>query len=978
MPHKLLTILLIASSLFYGRFLFGQEFIKRHINYENGLTNGQITSIKQNDSGYIWIGTNGGGVFKWDGKDLKPLSDSLKYEIVREILPAKTYKNSSFWMATVGSLFMTDQKHGIVELPIESYLPKNCDWIQHIFTTASGVLTISLNGSINLLNNEGAIMDSINLPVTRGGFKAIHRSGKLHLFNREIYLSLDLSQPEIAITEQKPFDSIFSVEMSMSFPSLIHAAKEGWWMQNNDQLLLLDYDFKYISTIKLPFSSWIAEYAEWEGYYWFATDNGLYRTKLQEDSFLLEEHIFKLRTSKLLSTRDGLWAGTVSGLYHFSKPAIALIDANEEDDLNGYFAFAEVVNEIWAGSFNQGIHIYQNSVKVDSIVFAEEPLNAIRCFLPAGDSIWIGTSGGLVQMDIKTREFRRSSVIPSSILSAVHFKGQLVFSTARSGIFVKKGENWSNFNIESGLRNRTVWSLLAHKDTLFIGTEHGVNILENGNISFLYIHEKVNQLPVTALEKIDDETIAIGYAQGGVVLYNLQEKKVKHHFEDYNGLSSSYIYLLKLIEGKLWVGSNLGIDIVDVRDPYSSFQVRDLAKLAGAETFLNGIIAFKDKAWVSTIAGTISIPYHLLALESFKELYPVQIEQLEPLSFALTDDFRNFSGKEGDINIPYGHGSLKIHFNVPHFSSQVLNFSYKMEGYDPEISEPMKEKFAVYKQLPAGDYTFKVWRSISGKQIGEPAQIAFSITLPFYRTLWFRALLLILFIVLVISVFAYRARLKTRKALQLAAIREEAQNELRQEMALDFHDEMGNHLAKIINLSGVLKMWGLAKEQDDVVQRIERAANALFTSTKDMIWSLKKENNNLEEVYFHVKDFAEQVFENTEINLRSFKNESAVHFRVNAKAGRDLSLILKEAITNIYKHAKAKNVDLRLDVLAKGAAQVTVADDGIGFACEELMRGNGLKNMKQRAARSGFEITLQGNSPEGTTVIIEINSSSKS
>lgn len=984
MPGRKSTISILLGStlmllLIFNQTVAAQGFEINHIDYSYGLSNSQITSLKSDKNGFIWVGTQGGGVYRWDGQDLVHLSDTLKYGIVYDLQPADS---SGLWIASDDKLLRFGQYGAYTIKDQTDYLAGEDDVIRCFVSHKGAILSVSARGMICLLDQRDLSVKE-KFQFERHGakmFKMIDKDDGLHFFTDSMHSLITLENEKLVLSREDELKKAIGGK----YFSTIHKMEDKWLLQDEEKLYQLNEHFQLEKELKIPLNIALIGIKYFKNSWWLASGMGLMECVLEGNEFVLKKKYINSPVWRMLQTKDNLWVGGLNGLFQVYQSTISLLNAGKPDMSSGYFDFEKVNEEVWAASVNSGIHIYKNGQFADSIQFDHRIENGVRCILADEELVWVGNSRGLLKMDPITRNFNTVPEVKSSIMTLIKHEDKLYAGSYRGGLYVKEGQDWVNYPIARDGNSPVVWSLASADNIIFIGTEAGMFVFRDGAIEKVSDACKYPEKAVTALEVLPGNLLAIGQAQVGVTLWDYSSNRIAHHYTGKNGLSSDYIYFLKHINQKLWIGSSLGVDVADYSASHQVFQLRDIKKIAGAETFLNGIFHNGANVLVSTIAGALKIPSNILDESFSADCQPVIIERIELLSFLGSDDFiiQQLESGANSMKIPAGHGSFKISFNSPDYSKRTVNFQYQLVGYDPEPSEPSSIKSAVYKQVPAGDYVFKVWRSEAriekGSEAKNVANIAFTVTDLYYNKAWFRAALAIFFILIIMAVMAYRSRLKTQKALQMAAVREEAQNELRKEMALDFHDEMGNHLAKIINLSGVLKMWGLAKEQDDVVHRIERAANALFTSTKDMIWSLKKENNNLEEVYFHVKDFAEQVFENTAINLRSFKNESAVHIHLNAKAGRDLSLILKEAFTNIYKHADAKNVDLKMEVLPKGGARITVSDDGVGFSCEKRKSGNGLKNMKQRAARSGFHLNLQTDLPKGTAVIIETDYLSKS
>ena len=85
----------------------------------------------------------------------------------------------------------------------------------------------------------------------------------------------------------------------------------------------------------------------------------------------------------------------------------------------------------------------------------------------------------------------------------------------------------------------------------------------------------------------------------------------------------------------------------------------------------------------------------------------------------------------------------------------------------------------------------------------------------------------------------------------------EEQMKVRQKTSEDFHDEMGNKLTRISVLSDILEtqMLGEQQEQKKLIAQIKENVAALYAGTKDILWSLQPESDNLYEILNRIKDF---------------------------------------------------------------------------------------------------------------------------
>ena len=86
--------------------------------------------------------------------------------------------------------------------------------------------------------------------------------------------------------------------------------------------------------------------------------------------------------------------------------------------------------------------------------------------------------------------------------------------------------------------------------------------------------------------------------------------------------------------------------------------------------------------------------------------------------------------------------------------------------------------------------------------------------------------------------------------------------------------------------------------------------------------------------------------------------ESVEEFALAPAAEHVLALALREAVTNVVRHAGATRCTLAL-ALEQGSAVLRVADDGVTLgAAEDVRTGNGLAGMRERAAALGGRLLV--------------------
>jgi two-component system, NarL family, sensor histidine kinase UhpB len=95
-----------------------------------------------------------------------------------------------------------------------------------------------------------------------------------------------------------------------------------------------------------------------------------------------------------------------------------------------------------------------------------------------------------------------------------------------------------------------------------------------------------------------------------------------------------------------------------------------------------------------------------------------------------------------------------------------------------------------------------------------------------------------------------------------------------------------------------------------------------------------------------------------------------------ADLGNDPQLVVyrvaQEALSNAARHSEAKHLMVRLTRHLDGGVELTVADDGRGFAFEQAERGLGIVGMRERALLVGGELTIESRPGHGTTVRLTV------
>jgi two-component system sensor histidine kinase UhpB len=85
--------------------------------------------------------------------------------------------------------------------------------------------------------------------------------------------------------------------------------------------------------------------------------------------------------------------------------------------------------------------------------------------------------------------------------------------------------------------------------------------------------------------------------------------------------------------------------------------------------------------------------------------------------------------------------------------------------------------------------------------------------------------------------------------------------------------------------------------------------------------------------------------------------------------------IIQECLTNVSRHAKAKNVDIHIDYIKKKTSSafidITVNDDGVGFS-KTHRDGFGLSGMRERINEIHGKINIVSDINQGVQFTIQL------
>jgi signal transduction histidine kinase len=211
---------------------------------------------------------------------------------------------------------------------------------------------------------------------------------------------------------------------------------------------------------------------------------------------------------------------------------------------------------------------------------------------------------------------------------------------------------------------------------------------------------------------------------------------------------------------------------------------------------------------------------------------------------------------------------------------------------------------------------------------------------------------------------------RTREALELSRYLIRIAEEEKATLARNLHDELGASLTAI-NLDLAYVSAKLNGSEPQLVKRLQRAIDTL-RSTIDLkrrivqdLWPTMLDHLGLSAaILAHCKDFCLRTGLSCTVDVPEELED------IDPACSIALYRVAQESLTNIAKHAQARNVNVILK-LERGGLRLQVIDDGIGISADVMNTpmSHGLLGMRERVSQLGGTFNIRRRAGERGTIV---------
>lgn len=563
---------------------WSQETAQKYdfVSIKEGISKVGIYTIIQDDLGFIWLGTNGAGLYRYDGISY----DSYKYIIDDSTSLSSSLVQSSYldsknrlWFGTEDGLNLYDRENDrFKRIPNEAFNAENDVniSINSLKEDASGNLFIgTLNLGLFKMNLDNFTIERVlsneyleSIPLNVNAIQ-ISSTGKVYAGTDRGIKEYDYKTNTLRLSTFRNKEG--DVSITNDIESLIIDNQNNIWIGTEADGL-----YK-ISTVE--------------------TSNKKSNYKIDHFSFSTNQFL------SLVDLKDGtLMCGTENdGLYHIDSNGNILnnYEASKTNDgsilSNSIWSIYVDHNErIWLGYYNKGVSVYDKLYdKFNEIESLPHIVNSLQhgsvtaIVQYESDKLWIATDGGGIDVfDKKSNQFAHINPLSNKTHKGLtsdyietlfidHQKNLWAGSWDKGLFCLKKGtKKFINFNTENtkgNLSSNTILTLGEDSEgVIWIGTfNRGLHSYNPKNDTFkhynsgTFLQNRLSNIEIRKLLIDSNDDIWIATAIGlfkteklenGEVSVVLMQEKMPEKFNNHNS-SDNILSIFESSDRSIWIGT---------------------------------------------------------------------------------------------------------------------------------------------------------------------------------------------------------------------------------------------------------------------------------------------------------------------------------------------------------------------------------------------------------------------------------------
>ncbi len=802
----------------------------RYLDVDQGLPSSYLREIVIDNNGYVWLGTWGAGVSRYDGTTFTNFTDKggLSHNTVRSVLADR---NGNLWFGTWGGgLCLYDgssfthftEEEGFIENYIRCIL-EDKDGNIWIGTDAKGVSRYDGTSFTHFTEKEGLSNNTVWAMTedksgniwfaTNGGVSCFNGTSFTHLTKKE-----GLTSNEIKSILEDQFGNLwFGTEES---GVIQYRPSKG-----DEAASLTSFTEKEGLSNNTIWSMVEDRY----GNIWFGTDGGglitckpLKNGRINDFTHFTEkEGLSHNSVMAITEDRNGnIWLGTNGGGLSIYN-ANSFVHFTEKEGLAGNVVVPIIEahdGKLWFGTYGKGLSCYDGEFFTSYTEDNGLSSNAIWSILEdKNENLWFGSFGRGVNLfdgTKITRFTKKEGLSNNAIWSMIEDKSGNIWFATNGGVNCFNGTSFTHFTEKEGLSNEQVTSILEDRNgNLWFGSYGGgVSLFDGTHITHFTEKEGLSSNLILSMLEDSRGNLWFGTWGGGINIYTPTSNSQEGYFTyvtEKEGLTNNIVTALQEDQqGNVWASTEDGICKLyhhsttekssgsSRKEEPKCLAVQKFGKNDGLKgmSFYSNRLDSKNRMWwgsgkclsmldLNKNSVNSNPPYvYLNQLEINDQLidYRIGFDSLKnEIGFNGVEPFENYPL---NLELPYHKNHLTFHFiGIDWSAPHKIQYSYKIEGLNDNWSSPSRETKADYRNLPYGVHTFKLRAIGESGEWSEVVQYTFAIYPPWWHTWWARTTYGILGLFLVLGYTRLRTKQLKQRQKELELEVDAATKEIREQ-----------------------------------------------------------------------------------------------------------------------------------------------------------------------------------------------------
>lgn len=711
--------------------------LSRALTIDDGLTQSSVSSLVQDNTGYLWIGTNQ-GLCRWSGREM--ISYTEDNGLIKNNI--RTLMVSSDSKVYIGTFAGVSVFSGNKLFNISDPKKKLKDKIYSIYQKKDGSIIFATdnNGLIIKDNNRYSYFDKTN-GLNSNSVVAIIETDKKELLIGHKTNGINVLRND-KIVSQIPGHEYFSRVYSFlrdTDGSVLITTNNGIFRYLNNKILP-------VVQRKIRFVRGKNSFLASDGTSYFVSSNSVYQLINNKLVEVITQKEANVGFNCIHITENGtFFIGTTGeGVRIYKKPFVLSLNSQNGFAREDVFGITQdKTGKILFATLGSGVAAYDGK-KTIALIPNDITSNYYSAFTTSSGQTFFGSSGNGLFIYDHNRLFTSPvfDSIKNQRVSAIYeaLDSSLYFCTSVSLWVLKKGR-FENFGKKIGLNNIKIEAICNAKDgSLFLGVQsRGLLRIKNGEIKIFGRQEGLTDYDFTDIIEGKNASIYIATDGGLFILKNNKISSITNK----NGLSDNTIYcIIEDDMGKLYAGTTKGLNVIDFS--LSKPSIRLLGKEDGfASNEFNEKAAYKDKngyLWFGTVKGA-SCYFPVLDQHQSNKPY-LNIKSVQTFNESINILSNESKNIENQVEVKLEAVDVD--------SPEKTRFIYQLSGSNDDWITTMSNSLR-FSDLSGGDYQLKIY-AINGWNIKSSLVIVnFSIPVPFWRSWW----MILIYSTVILSIIYY-------------------------------------------------------------------------------------------------------------------------------------------------------------------------------------------------------------------------------